>query len=117
MMRRRKFLCDENLPFSLKDSFRDVRNKYETEFQRLRMLNSRLESDLHELRPQLTSAGNNSEVSPGAVLSAMTKSLARKINSTMSTSNDSLHNIEEEKQQQQLKAATASKYVNDYNNT
>jgi hypothetical protein len=80
--------------------------KHESEMQHLEAAKQKLECDLNEVKMHLLSAGSNSDVGPGAMFSAVTKSLARKLNSTMSVSNDSLHDVEEI-----AKAAKPGKYV------
>jgi len=79
--------------------------KHEMEMQQLASAKQKVESDLNEVR-HLLSIGGNPDVGPGAMLSIVTKSLARKLNSTMSASSDSLHDVEEV-----AKVAKPGKYV------
>jgi len=72
-----------------------VQQKYEGEIQHYKIINKKFESELNEVRGNFSYSGGNAESFPS--LSAMTKTLTRKLNSTMSVSNDSLQDLEDAK--------------------
>lgn len=92
------------------ESIRDITTKYDNEIHRLKHVNSKLEANISEVRETLSPSSGFE--GPGAVFSSVgqhfKKSLARKINSTMSASNDSLHEIEEPTK---VRTTSTSKYV------
>ncbi|ODN02630.1 Rab GTPase-binding effector protein 1 [Orchesella cincta] len=100
IMQRRKY----------EESIKELTTKYDNEIQRLKHVNSKLEANITEVRETLSpSSGFDG---PGAVFSTVgqhfKKSLARKINSTMTASNDSLHEIDDGAK---LKPTSTSKYA------
>ncbi|CAL8137354.1 unnamed protein product [Orchesella dallaii] len=100
IMQRRKY----------EESIKEIATKYDNEIQRLKHVNSKLEANISEVRETLSPSSGFDGA--GAVFSTVgqhfKKSLARKINSTMTASNDSLHEIDDGTKG---KPASTSKYA------
>ena len=80
------------------------RSKYETEVKRLKVAKERLESEVHDLRTLLQQQGSADKgerdtpmLAPGVMLSAVTKTLARKVVSQLGAdaSSSSQDNLED----------------------